>query len=43
VAEEVLGQAVAVLCYERDHDCCHRSVILDALAQGHELEVIRVE
>jgi len=44
VAEEVLGQAVAVLCYERDHDDCHRSVLLDALAhEGHELEVIRVE
>jgi uncharacterized protein (DUF488 family) len=44
VAEEVLGQAVAVLCYERDHDDCHRSVLLDALAhEGHDLEVIRVE
>jgi len=43
-AQEVLGQAIAVLCYERDHDGCHRSVLLDALAQeGHDLEVIRVE
>lgn len=44
VAEEVLGQVVAVLCYERDHGNCHRSVLLNALADvGHDFELVHVE
>jgi len=44
VAAELHGGPVAVLCYERLHDFCHRSVLLDALAQeGHHFKVVRVE
>lgn len=44
VAGELVGQAVAFLCYEREHDNCHRSVLLHALAEkGHDFEVVRVE
>lgn len=44
LAAELENETVAVLCYERDHESCHRSVLLDALARhGHNLEVIRVE
>ncbi len=35
---------VAVLCYERDHAECHRSVLLDVLQKsGRDLRVIAVE
>ena len=44
LAAELEDETVAVLCYERAHECCHRSVLLDALAKrDHNLEVIRVE
>lgn len=44
VASELSDGPVAMLCYEREHDCCHRSVLLDALAQhGHPVEVVRLE
>ncbi len=44
VGSEISDRTVAMLCYERDHDCCHRSVLLSALAQhGQALEVIRAE
>jgi len=29
-------EVVAVLCFEKDHDACHRKVVIDAvLADGH--------
>lgn len=41
---EVESEAVAVLCYERLHDACHRSVLLSALSQQNsEIHVIRAE
>jgi uncharacterized protein (DUF488 family) len=44
VTAELDQGPVAFLCYERDHDCCHRSVLLDALIhQGRQVEVVRVE
>lgn len=44
IGAELAEGTVAFLCYERRHDCCHRSVLLDALIhQGRSLEVVRVE
>jgi uncharacterized protein (DUF488 family) len=44
VGEQLGGVVVAFLCYEREHDCCHRSVLLQALTeQGHNLEIVRVQ
>lgn len=44
VGEEMQGRAIAMLCYEREHHCCHRSVLLEALAQeGHDFKLIAVE
>ena len=38
------GDCVAVLCHERDHDHCHRSVLLDAIHEaGHRISVVRVD
>lgn len=35
--------AVAMLCYERAHERCHRSVLLEALSAATSLKVISVE
>lgn len=44
VSAELDCDVVAVLCYERDHECCHRSVLLNALnQQGLDLEVVCVQ
>lgn len=44
VASRLVGGPVAVLCYEREHRHCHRSVLLDALQlHGYKIEVIHVE
>ncbi len=43
-AMELSRKTVAVLCYERQHDCCHRSILLDAVRQsGRRVKVIKVE
>jgi uncharacterized protein (DUF488 family) len=34
---------VAVLCFERAHESCHRSRLLDAIGRAHRVHVIRVE
>jgi uncharacterized protein (DUF488 family) len=35
---------IAMLCYERLHRDCHRSILLSALAEhGYDIEVVRVE
>lgn len=40
VRAEMSTQPVAVLCYERAHDECHRSVLLEAMqVRGDRLEV----
>ena len=44
VSEEFNGSYVAVLCYERDHDSCHRSILLDALkVAGHKIQLSKIE
>lgn len=44
VAEEFADAPTAILCYEREHCECHRSVLLDELQkQGAVSDVIRVE
>lgn len=44
VAAELDFGPVAMLCYEREHRCCHRSVLLDQLKQhGYQVEVVREE
>jgi uncharacterized protein (DUF488 family) len=44
VAKELSKVPVALLCYERHHYSCHRSVLVDALCnRGHRLEVVKVE
>ena len=32
-AEAVTGQVIAILCYERDPELCHRTVVADRLAR----------
>ena len=42
IAALLLDRPVAVLCYERQHSECHRSVLLSALTdRGVHLEVIK--
>lgn len=44
VVAEIHGGPVAFLCYERLHESCHRSVLLNELnRRGHRLQVVRVE
>lgn len=44
VAAELHDGPVALLCYERLHESCHRSVLLRNLSEhGHRLQVVRVE
>lgn len=35
--------ATAVLCYERQHNCCHRSILLQALQERIGVRVIKFE
>lgn len=43
LAELADEQTVALLCYERDHDICHRSAVVDALrAHRPDLTVIEL-
>jgi uncharacterized protein (DUF488 family) len=44
VADEVMERGTAVLCYERQHNNCHRSVLLEAVCRnGHSFEIVEVE
>lgn len=44
VMEELDEAPVAFLCYERHHNNCHRSVLVDMLHEtGHEFQVIKIE
>jgi|SRR5579859_144306 len=44
VVREFGSQPTAVLCYERLHNSCHRSILLEAVkASGHQLRVTTVE
>lgn len=44
VASEISVTSIAVLCYEREHRYCHRSVLLDMLFQHvHSIEIIVVK
>lgn len=44
VADEVMEMSTAVLCYERQHESCHRSVLLEAAHHmGHSFEIVEVE
>lgn len=44
IADLIKDAPTAVLCYEREHSACHRSVLLGALIQeGHRVELVAVE
>jgi uncharacterized protein (DUF488 family) len=44
VTDELLDSTTAILCYERKHEYCHRSVLLNTISKnGHKLEIIRVD
>ena len=44
VATELNGKSVAVLCYERDHERCHRSVLLDEVRKhGYSIKIVSVD
>ncbi len=44
VAKELFNGPVAVLCYERAHDLCHRGILLEAIKEaGMELLLVRAE
>lgn len=44
VANSIKDEPAAILCYEREHGACHRSILLKALvAEGHSLELVAVE
>ena len=40
LALELSNKPIAVFCYEREHECCHRSILLKALQCGHSVKVI---
>lgn len=44
VEKESKGKTVAVLCYERKHERCHRSILLEyALSRTDSIELIKLE
>lgn len=48
ILDMVLGElsncVTAILCYERKHSRCHRSVLLEFMSENaHELDIIRVD
>lgn len=44
VVAELSKRPVAILCYERDHHNCHRSILLEAIRQhGLSIEVIQTD
>jgi uncharacterized protein (DUF488 family) len=43
VAQQLSDGDAAVMCYERQHAACHRSVLLELIAQELALEIERVE
>lgn len=44
VASQLVEGSVAVLCYEREHRHCHRSILLDALQlHGYTIDVIHID
>lgn len=43
IEEELNSKPIAVLCFERDHEKCHRSVLLDFIKQrNRSIQVIEV-
>ncbi|MCL4692181.1 MAG: DUF488 domain-containing protein [Candidatus Hydrogenedentes bacterium] len=45
VVDAVIGEfgreSVAVLCYEREHECCHRSILLAGVEErGYRIEAV---
>lgn len=43
VAEVLRSQTTAVFCFEAEHDCCHRSVLLEAVAKEVPLAITRIQ
>jgi len=44
LASELRGQRVAILCYERQHEDCHRSVLIEALEDsGRRFKLVEVD
>lgn len=44
VFEELSEVDAAILCYEKEHLHCHRSVLLDIMSEnGHKLDIIKVD
>jgi uncharacterized protein (DUF488 family) len=43
VGDELQSGRVAVLCFERAHEACHRSRLLDAVGRSQRVQVLRVE
>ena len=42
VADVLRAQTTAVFCFEAEHECCHRSVLLDEVAKEVRLKVTRL-
>lgn len=44
IERQSLGKTVAVLCYERNHEKCHRSILLEyAMSHSKSIELIKLE
>lgn len=44
VADEITNGAVAILCYEREHRECHRSILIDFLSEVvPDIDLVKVE
>ena len=41
LAERVRSESAALLCFERDHLTCHRSLVIEALQERHADLVVR--
>jgi uncharacterized protein (DUF488 family) len=40
LAQSMTGKVMCLMCFEQDHRCCHRTVVVDELKyRGHEFRV----
>ena len=43
ISAELSGDPVAIFCYEREHDKCHRSILIEMLADATDIELVKIE
>lgn len=44
VEKQVLGKTTAILCYERKHENCHRSILLElVMSNSNSIDLLKLE